>query len=327
MKLIPRFSRRRFNDTTSEIPTSEPLDDQSSVTGTFEEDARSLFATNIPLVNSSNGDSLTMQTVMGERLLRYILRRAASGVKLAGKEPISSAQKLAEKYANNTRYATVDEKVKAMIQHETAKGFACGFGTSVGGVWTTLTVGAPMGMILSFVIQARLASAIAILYGQNIVSQPVEVLVLLSVIGSMSLISRFLREAAEVTVTKMTTRAVSKVVATSSARTLMAIKRKIGVHILARVLPKSSAKTVMTSTSSVVAPLVGNLAGGLLGGVLDAVSIRTSAKLACKVFRDGYPISQNLAVSLPHPSIPLAALEDNANQHQLVLEEIAESTS
>lgn len=256
------------------------------------DDVRSIFNTNdLPLGQATE---LNMRVVMGERLVRYILRRASSGVRIAGREPISSARTLADKYLNNPRYKTTDEKVKAMILHESAKGFACGFGTSVGGIWSTLTVGASAGMVLSFVLQARLISAIAILYGQNVVSQPVETLVLLTMIGSTGLISRILRESAEVAATRFTTRALSRFVATSSAQTIMAINRRIGAQILSRVLPKTTAKTAMTSASSIVAPVVGNIAGGVLGGVIDAVSIRVHAKLACKIFR-GARIEESLA--------------------------------
>ncbi len=63
-------------------------------------------------------------------------------------------------------------RVAALIRRETRKNFTSGFLTGLGGV-VTFPVSIPAALGASWLIQARMAAAIAKIYGHDLASEPV----------------------------------------------------------------------------------------------------------------------------------------------------------
>ena len=89
---------------------------------------------------------------------------------LAGAGPLAGARELAAEYLADARYESNDERVDALIDRETIKNFATGFVTGVGGA-ITLPVSIPSALAASWVIQARMAGAIANVYGHDLAAR------------------------------------------------------------------------------------------------------------------------------------------------------------
>jgi hypothetical protein len=88
-------------------------------------------------------------------LVKWLSDHAIDGVR-----PLSSAQDLATEYLRDQSYPSHRERVDALINWETSKNFTSGFVTGLGGL-LTLPFALPAGFAASWVIQARMAAAIA----------------------------------------------------------------------------------------------------------------------------------------------------------------------
>jgi hypothetical protein len=86
---------------------------------------------------------------------------------LAGAGPLSSANDLATEYLIDKGYADDDRRVDALIKWETGKNFTSGFIAGLGGV-VTMPVSIPAALGASWLIQARMAGAIARIYGHDL---------------------------------------------------------------------------------------------------------------------------------------------------------------
>jgi len=71
---------------------------------------------------------------------------------------------LAAEYLGDDKYRDDGARVAALIKWETAKNFTTGFLTGLGG-FITLPVAVPAALAASWVVQARMAAAIACIYG------------------------------------------------------------------------------------------------------------------------------------------------------------------
>jgi hypothetical protein len=76
----------------------------------------------------------------------------------------------------------VEARVDALLKFEAAKSFAAGFLTGVGGLWT-LPVAVPASVYANWVLQARIAGAIAHLHGHDLKSKRIRTLCLLCLLG------------------------------------------------------------------------------------------------------------------------------------------------
>jgi hypothetical protein len=101
---------------------------------------------------------------------------------IAGISPLSSASDLATRYLIDQGYANNDKRVDALIRWETSKNFTAGFVTGLGGV-LTLPITVPGSVAASWLIQARMAAAIAAIYGHDPRSDKVRTVVLLALVG------------------------------------------------------------------------------------------------------------------------------------------------
>jgi uncharacterized protein (DUF697 family) len=199
-----------------------------------------------------------------QRLATWLLDKG-----IAGLGPLAGARELATEYLEDTRYTTHDERIDALIERETIKNFTTGFVTGVGGA-ITLPVSIPSAVAASWVIQARMAGAIAHIYGHDLASTRTQTSVLMSLAGDVA------RQAMDelgipFAGPKLTQRAVSQV----PGRALVEINKRIGLRLLARAGERS------VSGFSRFVPIV----GGVVGGTLDAVVCRMVGRTAKALHR------------------------------------------
>jgi len=196
------------------------------------------------------------------KLVKWI---AAQGIE--GVPPLSSAKNLAVEYKIDQGYENDDERVDSLINWETTKNFTSGFIAGLGGV-ITLPVSIPSALGASWVIQARMAGAIAHIYGHNLTEDRVRTLVLLSLLGDAS------KEVVKSAGIKVGQKLTEKVISQIPGKTLIEINKKVGF----RLITKAGEKGVLNLTKFV--PVV----GGVVGGALDAAACRAVGRVAKHLF-------------------------------------------
>lgn len=196
-------------------------------------------------------------------LVTYLLDRGLGGV-----PPLSSAENLATEYLIDQGYANHDERVDALIKWETAKNFTTGFVTGLAGV-ITLPVAVPSALGASWLLQARMAGAIAHIYGHDLHADRVRTMILLSLAGDVA------KEAMKGLGVKaaggpLTNRAVEQI----PGRLLVEVNKRIGLRLLTKAGERGAVNL------SKVVPVV----GGVVGGTFDAVVCRMVGRTAKSLF-------------------------------------------
>lgn len=111
------------------------------------------------------------------QVANWLTEKAVGGV-----GPLSSAEELALEYLNDSSYESNDKRVESLIKWETSKNFSTGFITGLGG-FATLPVTIPASLGASWILQARMAAAIARIYGHDLSEDRVKTLILCVIIG------------------------------------------------------------------------------------------------------------------------------------------------
>ena len=197
------------------------------------------------------------------KLAEWLAERSIAGI-----SPLEGADRLAERYRIDASYRNTDARVDALIRWETTKNFTAGFVTGLGGV-LTLPISIPGSVAASWLIQARMAAAIAALYGHDPRSDRVRTVVLLALVGDASA-SKLLKGAGIALGRQAAIRALERV----GGRTLTGINREVGARLIATGGPKGASRLVP-------------IAGGLVGGAFDAVSCQVVGRTAKRMFRTG----------------------------------------
>ena len=199
----------------------------------------------------------------GSGLVDLLLERAIEGT-----GPLSGADSLASEYLSDHRYRDDDARVAALIRRETRKNFTSGFLTGLGGV-VTFPVSIPAALGASWLIQARMAAAIAKIYGHDLASEQVRTRILLSLAGDVA--KEAMKDLGLKVGDKLTQRAVDQI----PGRALVEINKRIG----ARLAAKLGGQVVLKIPRAV--PVL----GGVVGGSLDAVVCRMVGRTANSLFR------------------------------------------
>lgn len=197
------------------------------------------------------------------QIANWLTEKAVGGV-----GPLSSAEDLALEYLNDSNYEDNDKRVDSLINWETSKNFSTGFITGLGG-FATLPVAIPASLGASWVLQARMAAAIARIYGHDLNEDRVKTLILCVIIGQD--IKEVCKQAGIKIGTKLTYVAIRKL----PGEVLKRINQAVGF----RLLTKAGEKGIINLTKLV--PVV----GGVVGGTFDAVTCRITAKAAREAFR------------------------------------------
>ena len=197
------------------------------------------------------------------QVANWLTEKAVGGV-----GPLSSAEDLALEYLNDSNYEDNDKRVDSLIKWETSKNFSTGFITGLGG-FATLPVAIPASLGASWVLQARMAAAIARIYGHDLNEERVKTLILCVIIGQD--IKEVCKQAGIKIGTKLTYVAIRKL----PSEVLKRINQAVGF----RLITKAGEKGIINLTKLV--PVV----GGVVGGTFDAVTCRITAKAAREAFR------------------------------------------
>lgn len=198
------------------------------------------------------------------KLSKWIIDKAVDGI-----PPLSSADVLAQEYLIDKSYPDNESRTDALINWETAKNFTSGFITGLGGI-ITLPVAVPSALGASWLIQARMSGAIAVIYGHSLQEDRVRTFVLLSLLGDAG--KEVLKQAGIKVGTKIAQNAIKRI----PGKVLIEINKKVGF----RLLTKAGEKGVVNLTKAV--PVV----GGVVGGAFDALTCRIVGHAAQRIFRD-----------------------------------------
>jgi hypothetical protein len=199
----------------------------------------------------------------GGRLATYLLDKGLDG---AG--PLSSAENLAQEYLIDASYASDEARVDALVRRETRKNFTTGFVTGLGGV-VTFPVTIPAALGASWLLQARMAGAIARIYGHDLSEPRVRTKVLLSLAGDVA------RDAMNDLGLKLGNKLTQRAVDQIPGRLLVEVNKRIGARLLANVGGRILLKV----------PRAVPILGGVVGGSLDAVVCRMTGRTAKTLFR------------------------------------------
>jgi len=184
------------------------------------------------------------------QLINWITERAIDGI-----PPLCSAENLALEYEIDTSYPDTEERIESLINWETSKNFTSGFITGLGGI-ITIPVSIPASMGASWVIQARMAAAIAKLAGHDIKSDRVKTFVLLTLVGDAC---KDVLKDVGIKVGQGLAKAALKNI---PGKMLIEINKKVGFRLL----------TKAGETGAVNLIKMIPLAGGFIGGTFDAAA-------------------------------------------------------
>ncbi len=197
-------------------------------------------------------------------LLESISKKATQGIPVAG---FMSARQLAELYLNNDRYLDNDERIDSLILHESLKNAMQGFMTGFGG-FITLPITVPSDIALSWVIQARMVAAIAIIYENDADNEAIWTLIFACMLGEQAL--RAFSDTTIKTAEKLTIREISKI----SGETLTKINQALGFRFVTKFGEKGAINL------GKLAPLV----GGPINGTFDFFFCFSIGLVARRVF-------------------------------------------
>ena len=182
--------------------------------------------------------------------------------------PLSSPASLAREYELDESYPDTDARVRALIRWETRKNLRTGFLNGIGRL-VTLPIAAPAASGASWLILARMAATIAVLYGHDLREDRVKTLVVLSLAGGG--VKDVLKDAGIEVGGKLTKEAMDRI----PDEALVEINRRIGFRLVAGVDGNGVEKLAR------VVPVV----GGLIAGRFDAAHGRAVGRMAVKLLK------------------------------------------
>jgi len=194
----------------------------------------------------------------GQRMINLIIDKAIDGVR-----PLCSASDLAMQYQIDTSYPDDEERIESLINWETSKNFTSGFLTGLGGA-LTLPVAIPGALGASWIIQARMAAAIAIIAGHDVNTDKVRTFILICLLGNTG--KDILKDVGIKVGNGLAKSALEKI----SGKTLIEINKRVGF----RLLTKSGEKGAVNLIKMVP------FAGGFVAGMFDAGACRIVGKTA-----------------------------------------------
>jgi hypothetical protein len=195
-------------------------------------------------------------------LVKWVSDKAVDGVR-----PLSSAHDLADEYLIDRSYRNHDSRVHALISWETTKNFTSGFVTGLGGL-LVLPVSLPAAFAASWIIQARMAAAIARIYGHNIHSDRVRTFVMAALVGDS------LKDIAKASGIVIGRGLAKTLIEKVPGKVLIEINKRVGF----RLLTKAGEKGAINLMRGI--PFV----GGVVGGTFDAVACRVVGRNAQALF-------------------------------------------
>lgn len=209
------------------------------------------------------GTHLSVTAAAASKLVDKIVGHGLKGV-----GPMCSAEQLAAEYEADTRYSSTDQRVRSMTRWEAAKNFGSGFVTGLGGL-PALPFTLPSGLYAAWIVQARLAGAIAKLHGHDVLEDRVRTLVVLSLLGDAG--KEVLKQMGVVAAN----RAGRALLERLPGRMLIELNKKVGF----RLATKAGTKGIVNLAK--VVPVL----GGVVGGSVDTAACVAVGRTAHALFR------------------------------------------
>jgi uncharacterized protein (DUF697 family) len=206
---------------------------------------------------------LTDKDLATGQLAAYLLEHGIRGL-----GPLASAETLASGYLRDSKYRDDEARVSALVNWETGKNFTTGFLTGLGG-FITLPVAVPAALAASWVVQARMAAAIARIYGHSLEDERVRTGILLALAGDVA--KDAMKDLGLKVGNGLTQRAIEQI----PGRLLVELNKRIGAKLAAQV-----GQRVLLRFPRAVPVL-----GGFVAGGLDAVVCRKVGATARTLFR------------------------------------------
>src|SRR5690349_6060273 len=141
---------------------------------------------------------------------------------------MKSAAELAEDYVRDSRYPNHDARIDSLIRWESSKTFTTGLVTGLGGL-LVLPVMIPAAIGSAWVLQVRMAAAIAHIRGYDLDDERVRTLAAAVLAGDATV-----NEAVKRIGIDFGTRASERAVAQISGRALIEINKKVGFRLLTK---------------------------------------------------------------------------------------------
>lgn len=195
-------------------------------------------------------------------LVKWVSNQAINGVR-----PLSSAHDLADEYLLDDGYQSNHSRVEALINGGTGKNFTSGFLTGLGGL-LVLPIALPAAFAASWVIQARMAAAIARIYGHDIHSDRVRTFIMVSLVGDSI---KDVVKASGIAITRGFGKSLLEKI---PGRVLIDINKRVGFRLLTKAGEKGAVNLVKGIP----------FFGGLIGGTFDAAACRIVGHNARKLF-------------------------------------------
>ena len=186
---------------------------------------------------------------------------------IAGFGPLSSAESLAQEYQIDQSYPDDGERIEALINWETTKNFTSGFITGLGGI-ITLPVTLPAAFGASWLIQARMAAAIAKIAGLDIHSDRVKTFIAACLLGEA------LKDISKVAGIKIGMGLTNTLLRQIPGKLFVEINKQVGF----RLITKSGQMGAINLMKNV--PFL----GGVVGGTFDAYYCRLVGRNAKNLF-------------------------------------------
>ncbi|RYE91950.1 MAG: hypothetical protein EOO78_29655, partial [Oxalobacteraceae bacterium] len=197
-----------------------------------------------------------------DHLGAWVVDRAVRGV-----GPLCGAAQLVHGYRADRNYPHDEARLEALCRREVGKSFTAGFVTGLAGM-LTLPVGLCSNLGTLWILQARLAAAIATLRGHDLRDAWVRSLVFSCLLGSAA--PDVLRRSGVQLAQWVTRRAVLQL----GDAGLGSLNRRIGVRLLAT----GGGRGALSLTRLVP------VAGAAVGGLFDAATARATARCAKGLF-------------------------------------------
>lgn len=187
---------------------------------------------------------------------------------VTGFPPLSSSENLAIEYLIDESYPSNDDRVWSLINWEASKNFASGFVTGLGGL-LTLPISIPAAFGASWLIQARMAGAIARIHGHNLASDRIRTFILLSLLGDAG--KEVLKQAGCAVAMKVGTKLIEQI----PGKLFIEINKAIGFRLITK-----AGETGVFNMMKVVPGV-----GGVVCGTIDAAACRMVGHTAHNWFR------------------------------------------
>ncbi len=196
------------------------------------------------------------------KLINWITDKGINGVPL-----LCSAKNLAQEYQIDSSYPDDGERIDSLIKWETTKNFTSGFITGLGGV-ITLPVAIPAAFGASWLIQARMAAAVARIGGHDVASDRVRTFVIACLAGDA--FKDILKDVGVRVGNGMARAAIQKI----PGQVLIEINKKVGFRLLTKAGEKGAVNLMK------MVPV----AGGLVCGTFDAAACHVVGMQAKRIF-------------------------------------------